>query len=291
MCPSADGNGPWAGQYPPRCQLLTKVEDCLAKPEPESISWVGCYTDDSSRDLKEGPSSLEDYTFGYGYSSSSCAEACKGYAFMALQSNGECRCGDSYATGPQYQKTADSECGYSCVTEQQLMPRRHCGGMWRNAVYALGSQPPTLQTTASTTSTTTSITTTISTTTSSASASTSSNQTVLQRCNFQARFCNSWASNTQPSSEYWELTTEECTPDGRGGAYMASQPETSSGRLPRCGMDSPYFVVVKHFLDADCTSEPESNFVVFTDGDCGGGCCDIATGSCEFHCRGYLSPV
>jgi len=60
VCPSADGNGPWAGQYPPRCQLLTKVEDCLAKPEPESISWVGCYTDDSSRDLKEGPSSLED---------------------------------------------------------------------------------------------------------------------------------------------------------------------------------------------------------------------------------------
>lgn len=82
-------------------------------------AYIGCFVDDSNRDLEEGPKQ-------YGYDPSSCAVACKGYKYFALQNNGWCVCGNAYATGFQYAKVADSDCGASRL-----------GGPWRNAVYQL----------------------------------------------------------------------------------------------------------------------------------------------------------
>eukprot|EP00441_Pelagodinium_beii_P037417 CAMPEP_0197649336 /NCGR_PEP_ID=MMETSP1338-20131121/28292_1 /TAXON_ID=43686 ORGANISM="Pelagodinium beii, Strain RCC1491" /NCGR_SAMPLE_ID=MMETSP1338 /ASSEMBLY_ACC=CAM_ASM_000754 /LENGTH=442 /DNA_ID=CAMNT_0043223493 /DNA_START=44 /DNA_END=1373 /DNA_ORIENTATION=+ len=246
VCPSAESYGPWAGQYPPRCQLLSKVEDCLfeATAVQSSPTWVGCYSDDVSRDFREGPSSGEDYTFGYGYSTFSCAEACRGYAFMALQNNGECRCGGRYASAPQYQRLPDAECGEACVTEQHLTPKRFCGGQWSNAVYALDWQLPTQQTTSTTTA------------------------SIGQSCNFRVSFCNLWTSpSTSPPAENWELMIGQCTPNDHDGAYMATQPSSFADGPPSCGITSPYYVEVKHFADANCSVEPNSSFIVFTDGN------------------------
>merc|ERR1712029_1214417 len=63
--------------------------------------YIGCYVDDSMRDLNDGPKA-------YGYNQASCKEACKQYTYFALQHNGWCVCGNGYGTRPQYVKKPDS---------------------------------------------------------------------------------------------------------------------------------------------------------------------------------------
>ena len=89
-----------------------------------SVEYVGCYKDDSYRDLKHGPKE-------YGYTARSCANACNSYAYVALQNNGECYCDDSYSTPETaYPKTPDEDCNIHGFQK---------GGPWRNAVC---SEPP-----------------------------------------------------------------------------------------------------------------------------------------------------
>jgi len=80
--------------------------------------YIGCYVDDSMRDLNDGPKA-------YGYNQASCKEACKQYTYFALQHNGWCVCGNGYGTRPQYVKKPDSECGGASGL----------GGFARNSVY------------------------------------------------------------------------------------------------------------------------------------------------------------
>ena len=84
--------------------------------------YIGCYTDDPNRDLKNGPGEsliLRNFT------SSTCNEKCKGYSYFSLQYGGQCFCGNAYATSYNYQKRPDSECGGVNAV----------GGIWRNSVY------------------------------------------------------------------------------------------------------------------------------------------------------------
>jgi len=81
-------------------------------------TYIGCYLDDSHRDLKDGPKK-------YGYNQQSCNTACKAYTYYALQNNGWCVCGNGYSTKPQYVKKPDSECGGT----------RGLGGPFRNSIY------------------------------------------------------------------------------------------------------------------------------------------------------------
>jgi len=98
------------------------------------FSYVGCFVDDGSRDLQEGPRV-------YGYTSVTCNEACSDYSFFSLQHNGWCACGNAYATEPRYYEVPDGECGGNCANDDQL-----CGAGWRNAVYSTGlPQPVELQ--------------------------------------------------------------------------------------------------------------------------------------------------
>ena len=57
-----------------------------------------------------------------------CQDQCKGFNFFALQNgNGDCFCGNKFATKPKYSKVDDSECG---------SPKGNAmGGGWRNAVF------------------------------------------------------------------------------------------------------------------------------------------------------------
>ena len=94
--------------------LSNVIEKCYGKQG----SFIGCYVDDESRDLNQGPRQ-------YGYNQETCNTACLGYSFYALQDNGWCVCGNSYSTKPQYVETSVYECG----------GLNGLGGSWRNAVY------------------------------------------------------------------------------------------------------------------------------------------------------------
>merc|ERR1719478_1428090 len=80
----------------------------------------GCYQDNGSRDFKHGPKR-------YGYSSTTCMNACKSYKFVALQDNGWCSCDNTYSTPSNtYRKRPSGECNKGGTGK---------GGPWRNAVY------------------------------------------------------------------------------------------------------------------------------------------------------------
>ena len=89
----------------------------------------GCHKDTADRDLADGPAS-------FGHSSQSCAGACMGYKYFALQGGGQCFCGKAFGSSPQHAKAPDGQCGRVCVGEEGKTPPRLCGGGWRNAVYA-----------------------------------------------------------------------------------------------------------------------------------------------------------
>ena len=59
------------------------------------------------------------------YDASSCNAECKGYNYFSLQAQGQCFCGNAFATSPQYEKRPDAECGGA----------KGIGRAWRNSVY------------------------------------------------------------------------------------------------------------------------------------------------------------
>ena len=83
---------------------------------------------------KRSPSFVR--TASFGHSSQSCAGACMGYKYFALQGGGQCFCGKAFGSSPQHAKAPDGQCGRICVGEEGKTPPRLCGGGWRNAVYA-----------------------------------------------------------------------------------------------------------------------------------------------------------
>jgi len=224
----------------------------------------------------------------------SCAEACKGFTYMALQHKGECWCGDSLLSEAGYEKKDDAQCGHVCVGEEELVPTRYCGGEWRNAIYRIGGSRMMIATPMPSTSTSSMLSTTPLPSTS--TAATSATTTTRASCKFRINFCSygGFGVSTPPPADNWELMVDECTPDTKGGAYQAYQPPSNWGgkiSVPECGLASPYYVKVRHYPDATCTNESDSEFLVFTDGQCGGGCCDIKTGACDYGCQGFLSPA
>ena len=78
--------------------LLTDRNSCQGKEG----TYIGCYVDDSHRDLKNGPKK-------YGYDQQSCNTACQAYTYYSLQNNGWCACGNGYSTEPKYKAKGVSE--------------------------------------------------------------------------------------------------------------------------------------------------------------------------------------
>eukprot|EP01083_Nonionella_stella_P192709 712180_1 len=56
---------------------------------------IGCYTDASPRALPSGP-------HNWGYNIESCADACVGYTYFALQAGSWCSCGNDYKKATDY---------------------------------------------------------------------------------------------------------------------------------------------------------------------------------------------
>merc|ERR1740130_2189216 len=107
--PDGECGNACAGESSGRCGggWRNAVYSVNARPEPD---YVGCFVDDGARDLHEGPRA-------YGYTSTTCAEACDSYSFFALQHNGWCVCGNAHSTDSQYSQVADNECGNPCAGE------------------------------------------------------------------------------------------------------------------------------------------------------------------------------
>lgn len=96
--------------------------DCNTAPV-----FIGCYTDDGSRDFAAGPKQ-------YGYNPTTCEAACPSFKYIALQNGGWCNCDNTYSTPPsQYPKRPDGECNTGGTGQ---------GGPWRNAIYSTGGAPP-----------------------------------------------------------------------------------------------------------------------------------------------------
>lgn len=98
-------------------------------------TYKGCYKDDKSRDLANGPGE----NGGSGYTQDTCSQACPNYKYFALQNGGQCFCGDYYATDKtKYTKISDTNCNKDFSLG---------GGLWANAIFenSLYKKPPTLE--------------------------------------------------------------------------------------------------------------------------------------------------
>jgi len=121
-------------------EMRTRFASLDAAPQ-----WLGCYRDaPGDRAFNDGPRA-------FGHTSQSCAAACTGYRYFALQGGGQCFCGREPPHGnANHTKLADSKCGHVCASEEGKEPARYCGAGWRNAVYGashaaqheLDSSPP-----------------------------------------------------------------------------------------------------------------------------------------------------
>ncbi|KAL1530782.1 hypothetical protein AB1Y20_001678 [Prymnesium parvum] len=109
--------------------VATKVRHGWTK-ERATPRWVGCYRDRSGgRAMSSGPRS-------FGHTTQSCAAACTGYHYFALQSGGQCFCSRTVPKSSNHSKVADAKCGSVCVAEEGKQPPRLCGGSSRAAVYS-----------------------------------------------------------------------------------------------------------------------------------------------------------
>ena len=85
------------------------------------MQYLGCYVDDNTRDI--APTATETTI----KTPAGCQDVCKGFSYFALQ-NGNCYCGNKYATQSRYYKVDDSECG-------ELVSGSRMGKLLRNAVF------------------------------------------------------------------------------------------------------------------------------------------------------------
>jgi len=86
------------------------------------VRYIGCFKDDEQRAFKGGPKK-------YGYTKSSCSEACIDYELFALQHSGWCQCDNHPPLSPTYPQLVGETCGTLCDGDA-------CGGNWKNAVYS-----------------------------------------------------------------------------------------------------------------------------------------------------------
>ena len=94
-------------------------------PTDGPIKYIGCFQDDSNRDLAAGPKA-------YGYDASTCRDACTSYTYFALQSSSLCSCDNTFSTpSATYGKLDDSLCNSGS------------GGSYTNAIYTTEVMPHT----------------------------------------------------------------------------------------------------------------------------------------------------
>ncbi len=93
----------------------------------ESLEYVGCYRDDTSRAM------VQRHNLGGLATVRHCADTCAGYQYIGLQYAVECYCGNEYDT---HGSADESDCNHACRGDPTVM----CGGEWRLSVYSITGQ-------------------------------------------------------------------------------------------------------------------------------------------------------
>jgi len=87
-----------------------------------SSSYLGCYNDQSSRDLSYEATLTSSLTV------EGCISACAGYDYAGVQDGNQCFCGDTYG---KYGSAGPNACSMACQGDNTQI----CGGAWLNSVY------------------------------------------------------------------------------------------------------------------------------------------------------------
>jgi hypothetical protein len=126
MTCSGDSAETCGGSY---ANSIYKVAAATTPPPPSSSASLGCYKDESTRDLT-------DQTSLSPVSVETCTSTCKsaGYAYAGVQYGSQCFCGNAYG---KYGTATD--CNMACNGKSS----ETCGGTWANNIYATGASSTT----------------------------------------------------------------------------------------------------------------------------------------------------
>jgi len=91
------------------------------------LSFYGCYLE-----MMGSAVASNEQT---GYTSSTCAMACGGYSFALVHNGGSCSCSNTKPEMSLLSIVDASLCGEVCEGEEDLEPKRYCGGAQTFAVY------------------------------------------------------------------------------------------------------------------------------------------------------------
>eukprot|EP01084_Bolivina_argentea_P315690 547005_1 len=83
----------------------------------QSVDYIGCYIDGNPRALECGPQA-------YGYTISTCRDACINYPYYSVQHDSWCSCSNKYSFATRYGAAPEIDCG-----------TKGTGGRMRNSVY------------------------------------------------------------------------------------------------------------------------------------------------------------
>lgn len=113
--------------------VLANMGTDVAPPAPESLKYLGCFSNDAGRNLPHRWGS------GSGFSQEACGSACamKGFTLMGLEYGGECWCGYQLKSDPAYAQVDDAECsGMQTCAGGEEFPL--CGNGYRTAISEIG---------------------------------------------------------------------------------------------------------------------------------------------------------
>uniref|UniRef100_A0A7S3YUL5 WSC domain-containing protein n=1 Tax=Lotharella globosa TaxID=91324 RepID=A0A7S3YUL5_9EUKA len=106
----------------------SKIEEARAsvsKYSTDDYKFIGCYHDKWVRDLPKGPRK-------WGYTHSTCMNACSGFLYFGLQGGSWCSCGNSYG---KHGKALDDDCLKMKGDKEEMT-----GGEFRNAIFEISGK-------------------------------------------------------------------------------------------------------------------------------------------------------
>ena len=126
-----DCNTACAGDRQAKCggvwaNSVFQVSNSSADETAAPASYMGCYKDDSSRDM---PGPLVETSL---MTNAACQSKCRanGSRYAGTEGGNQCFCGDSYG---RYGRLSESACNRPCAGNN----RESCGGMWASSIYDL----------------------------------------------------------------------------------------------------------------------------------------------------------
>jgi len=125
-------------------QILVSLTCALGQNIPQYESFLGCYQDDKTRDLKTWKTDLQKGKMGKN-TLTKCREwaKTKNKTYFSMQYGTSCAIANSFGKG-KYVQLPTGKCtrsGYTCGNSEHI---QYCGGAWANALYSTKPKGPPL---------------------------------------------------------------------------------------------------------------------------------------------------